>query len=188
MDQDKKILWASCAMGAISIIALVVVFIQVNELRAGLKGLTTTVNNNMKTATTVLETKQESIDGLRSDIEKNTSSISTLRADATKLQHDFANLKSDLSGTVAKSINKEIIDAVTSQAIAQAVEKLATTNNDKFINAVAKELVKDHRAALIGPPGKDANDERVATFLLARPEFLDAVSVSILQLQQKQNK
>lgn len=187
MDGSRRLLWASTAMGIISIIALIAVFVQLSGIRTDLNSLSARVDDNVRKVT-LLEEKQKLIDRLRSDLDKSETSISALRRDLSKAQNDFANMKADLAGATAKSINKEIIDAATNQAVGKAVQELASTSSGKFIDQLAKGLASSYRAELTGPRGKDADDERVATFLLARPEFLDAVSVSILQLQQGHNK
>jgi hypothetical protein len=186
MDGSRGLLWASGAMGIISIIGLIAVFVQLTGLRTDLNNFRARVDDDTRKVTTTFEEKQKLIDDLRSDIGKNGASIGALRQDLGKLQGDFVNLKADLAQAAAKSINKEIIDAATDQATTKAAKELASTSSGKFIEQLAKALASNYRMELTGPPGKDADEERVATFLLARPEFLDAVSVSILQ--QGQNK
>ena len=105
-----------------------------------------------------------------------------------KLKSDIANMKTDLAGDASKSITKEIIDAATDQAIVKALHEFALTRGDKFVKELGNELATNHQTELTGPRGRDADDERVAVFLLAKPEFLDALSVSLLQLQQVRDK
>lgn len=188
MDGSRKLLLASGALGIISIIALIVVFVQLTGLRTDLNDLRATVDDNTRKVALSFEEKQKLIEGLRSDVGRNETSVDALRRDLGKLQSDFANLKGDLAGAAAQSINKEIINAATDQATVKAAQELASTSSGKFIEQLAKSLASNYRMELTGPRGKDADEERVATFLLARPEFLDAVSVSIVQLQQGQNK
>jgi septal ring factor EnvC (AmiA/AmiB activator) len=186
MDGSKRLLWASGAMGIISIIALIALFVQITALRTDLDEFRARVDDSMRKVTITFEEEQKLVDGLRSDVGKNVISINALSQDLGKLQSDFTKLKVSLAEAAAKSINKEIIDAATNQATTEAARELASTSSGKFIEQLAKALASNYRMELTGPPGKDADEERIATFLLARPEFLDAVSVSIVQ--QGKNK
>jgi hypothetical protein len=175
-------------MGIVSISALIFTYVQLDNLRTEVGGLRMIINDNMQTMTTLLEEKQKQLDSLRSAVDKNVASIYEQGQGLVKVTSNFANMKTDLAGEASKSITKEIIDAATDQEIIKAVHEFALNRGDKFVEELGNELATSHRSELTGPRGRDADDERVATFLLARPEFLDAVSVSLLQLQQVQGK
>ncbi|MET4255936.1 membrane-associated HD superfamily phosphohydrolase [Bradyrhizobium sp. S3.12.5] len=181
MDRSKRLLWIFGVINALSIGALVVLSIQVLGLRGDLSALSKRVDSSVAKVTS-LEEKE------KSDVDKSEISLGAMRRDLNKAQSDFASMKADLAGTLAKSINKEIIDSATKQAVSKAVIDLTSNNSSKLIDQVAKGMATNYRVELTGPPGKDANDERVAAFLVAQPDFIDAVSVSVLQLQQSRNK
>jgi hypothetical protein len=189
MDAQRRLLWISGGVGILLIVALVVAFFQLSGLREDVNALKVRVDENFRRGTAVLAEKQRFIDGLRGDAGKNGASLDALRQDLGKLRIEFFNMKPELAGAAAKAITKEIIDAATTQAITQAVQELASTGNGKkFIEQLAKELAISHRTEIAGSPGKDADDERVASFLAARADFIDAVCVSILQLQEERSK
>ncbi|MHC2708413.1 hypothetical protein ACVIWV_007706 [Bradyrhizobium diazoefficiens] len=181
MEKSRALLWTIGIIDALLVFALVVLYLQLRDLHGSLDALSARVGaNTVKTSS--LEEKE------RSDFAKSDTSLGEMRRDLNKAQSDFAGIKADITGTLGKSITKEIIDTATKQAVSKAVLELTSNNSSKLIDQVAKGLASNYRAELTGPSGKDANDERVANFLRAQPDFIDAVSVSILQLQQNRNR
>jgi septal ring factor EnvC (AmiA/AmiB activator) len=126
---------------------------------------------------------------LRSTLEDINAELATVVAKQNDQSSQTETLETkvkDLSTEAAKSatnaITTQIIEIATEQAISEAVAKLLTAEFDKLLVPLAAKLVELHGEALTGPPGKDADSERVASFLLAQPEFLDAVSLSVIDL------
>ena len=100
-------------------------------------------------------------------------------------EETLARLKGELVSETGSMLVKEIVDTAASQAVDAVVSDRMILASQPFIDGVAQSLAVNHRQQLRGDRGTDADDESVARYLTADPDFLNRVSVGVL-LQDEQ--
>jgi hypothetical protein len=166
--------------------ALVFAFVKMNALEERIESANRGTTADVKQLYAVADQKQRAIDGLQTGLSESARREAELRKDLTQVQTDFAAMKATVTSAARDAMTKEIVESATNQAVAKAIPDLEVAHATEFVEGVAKSLATRHQAELRGPRGLDADEQKVASFLVTQPEFLDAVSTSILELQKQQ--
>jgi len=172
-------------LGWVQIVTIVALFGAAAFLYNELETLKTDVSSKILTLREENSELRSALEGTKADLAIIQTKQNDQSRQTEKLETHIKELSSEVANSAANAITTQIIKSATQQAIGEAVAKLLTTEFDKLLEPLAAKLVELHRDALTGPSGKDADSERVASFLLAQPEFLDAVSISVIDLKRK---
>ncbi|MEO0852666.1 MAG: hypothetical protein AAFY15_04085 [Cyanobacteria bacterium J06648_11] len=124
--------------------------------------------------------RQNRIAELESELVKATAALERANSSTAALEQKLDSLGADVATGVASQFTQEVLDAAVAQALAKVVDDKEYLSDPAFLHGVADQLAKKHRDTLRGVPGADASNEVLASLLKQDPDFLDAVSVSIL--------
>jgi hypothetical protein len=169
-----------------AILALIYLFMENNSRHSEIGALQARLDATSNEIATKIDALQKATDDLKAGASQLSDRVNAQGRDVADLKRTSADLKNDLSNATASKISKEIVASATDQAVAKSVVEFAASRGPKFLEDLGNELVQHHRTELTGPPGRNVDDERVAHFLLAQPDFLTAVSITLIQHQEKQ--
>lgn len=123
---------------------------------------------------------RENLGAVESRLSKTDGELSQVQKTGQETAHTLSGLMEDLVSKTQAAITEMILADAAARAVAKITDDNALLANEAFIDSIATSLNKNHRQDLRGESGASADNESVAKFLLADPEFLQRVSVQIL--------